>query len=383
MRTGVFLFGGVEIDDAGAGPPAPTDRRADNDSVWRATEAILDIGVRSDQLGYDIFWLTEHHFQHEGYEIVPNGILFGATLAERTKRIKIGTMFNVVGQWHPLRLAEDFAYLLNISGGRAVLGVGRGTVPREAESLGSRVGSFDNPDMVDADTFNRAQFDEAIAVIQAAYANERFSFSGQHFTFPPPGIPDRGGFVESLTLVPRPRFPVEWWQAITSPPTLAAVPRRGFGGVFWLKNHRFIRQWWDQFGDSFEAHHGRALAPGEGRMLVLNIRIEDSYEQALASARPGHDEFWKFLGPYGWSRGYAGADGQPAPAGLIPTLEESLANRTWIVGTAEQVAEGIDAYRQELSLQELCIFPNFSGDSYAKTDEQLTRYAEFVRPLLA
>ncbi len=383
MRTGVFLFGGVEIDDAGAGPPAPTDRRADNDRVWRATEAILDIGVRSDQLGYDIFWLTEHHFQHEGYEIVPNGILFGATLAERTKRIKIGTMFNVVGQWHPLRLAEDFAYLLNISGGRAVLGVGRGTVPREAESLGSRVGSFDNPDMVDADTFNRAQFDEAIAVIQAAYANERFSFSGQHFTFPPPGIPDRGGFVESLTLVPRPRFPVEWWQAITSPPTLAAVPRRGFGGVFWLKNHRFIKQWWDQFGDSFEAHHGRALAPGEGRMLVLNIRIEDSYEQALASARPGHDEFWKFLGPYGWSRGYAGADGQPAPAGLIPTLEDSLANRTWIVGTAEQVAEGIDAYRQELSLQELCIFPNFSGDSYAKTDEQLTRYAEFVRPLLA
>ena len=382
MRTGVFLFGGVEIDDAGAGPPAPTDRRADNDSVWRATEAILDIGVRSDQLGYDIFWLTEHHFQHEGYEIIPNGILFGATLAERTKRIKIGTMFNVVGQWHSLRLAEDFAYLLNISGGRAVLGVGRGTVPREAESLGSRVGSFDNPDMVDADTFNRAQFDEAIAVIQAAYANERFSFSGQHFTFPPPGIPDRGGFVESLTLVPRPRFPVEWWQAITSPPTLAAVPRRGFGGVFWLKNHRFIKQWWDQFGDSFEAHHGRALAPGEGRMLVLNIRIEDSYEQALASARPGHDEFWKFLGPYGWSRGYAGADGQPAPAGLIPTLEESLANRTWIVGTAEQVAEGIDAYRQELSLQELCIFPNFSGDSYAKTDEQLTRYAEFVRPLL-
>ena len=383
MRTGVFLFGGVEIDDAGAGPPAPTDRRADNDRVWRATEAILDIGVRSDQLGYDIFWLTEHHFQHEGYEIVPNGILFGATLAERTKRIKIGTMFNVVGQWHPLRLAEDFAYLLNISGGRAVLGVGRGTVPREAESLGSRVGSFDNPDMVDADTFNRAQFDEAIAVIQAAYANERFSFSGQHFTFPPPGIPDRGGFVESLTLVPRPRFPVEWWQAITSPPTLAAVPRRGFGGVFWLKNHRFIKQWWDQFGDSFEAHHGRALAPGEGRMLVLNIRIEDSYEQALASARPGHDEFWKFLGPYGWSRGYAGADGQPAPAGLIPTLEESLANRTWIVGTAEQVAEGIDAYRRELSLQELCIFPNFSGDSYAKTDEQLTRYAELVRPLLA
>ena len=83
MRTGVFVFGGVEMDDAGAGPPAPTDRRYDNEATWHATERILDTGVRCDQLGYDVFWLTEHPFQHEGYEIVPNGILFGATLADR------------------------------------------------------------------------------------------------------------------------------------------------------------------------------------------------------------------------------------------------------------------------------------------------------------
>ncbi|MFN0028157.1 MAG: LLM class flavin-dependent oxidoreductase [Acidimicrobiales bacterium] len=382
MRTGVFLFGGVEINDAGAGPPAPTDRRANNESVWRATESILDIGVRSDQLGFDLFWLTEHHFQHEGYEVVPNGILFGATLAERTSAIKIGTMFNVVGQWHPLRLAEDFAYLHNISGGRAIFGVGRGTVPREAEALGSKVGSFDNPDMVDADTFNREQFDEAITVIRAAFDQERFSFHGKHYTFPPAGIPDRGGFVTDLTLLPRPRYPIEWWQAITSPPSLEAVPKRGFGGVFWLKSHTFIKQWWDRYAEVFEAAHGAVLAPGEKRMLVLNIRIEDSFEQALTSARPGHDEFWKFLGPYGWSRGYQDADGKPVAAGLIPSLEDSLRNRTWIVGNPQQVAEGIDHYRQELGLQELCLFPNFSGDSYAKTDEQLTRYAEEVRPLL-
>ena len=103
----------------------------------------------------------------------------------------------------------------------------------------------------------------------------------------------------------------------------------------------------------------------------------------LFRSRPGHDEFWKFLGPYGWSRGYMGTDGKPAPPGLIPTLEESLANRTWIVGSPEQVAEGIAFYRDRLQLQELCLFPNFSGDTYAKTDEQLTRYAEEVRPLLA
>ena len=148
-----------------------------------------------------------------------------------------------------------------------------------------------------SDTYNREQFEEAVEVMRLAFAEERFAFHGKHFTFPPPGIPDRGGFVEHLTLIPRPRHPVEWWQAVTSPPTLEAVPRRGFGGVFWLKHHSFIEQWWHRFGECWEQAHGTPLAPGDRRMLVVNIRIEDTYEQAVASARPGHDEFWKFLGP--------------------------------------------------------------------------------------
>jgi alkanesulfonate monooxygenase SsuD/methylene tetrahydromethanopterin reductase-like flavin-dependent oxidoreductase (luciferase family) len=382
MRTGVFLFGGVEMDDAGAGPPAPTDRRYDNEACWYATERILDMGVASERYGYDIFWLTEHHFQHEGYEVVPNGILFGTALAARTTRLKIGTMFNVVPQWHPLKLAEDFAFLHNISGGRGIMGVGRGTVPREAETLGTKIGSYDNPDKADADQLNREMFDEAVEVIRLAFDNELFKFGGKHYTYPPPGIPDRGGFVEHLTLIPRPRHPVEWWQAVTSPPTLQAVPQKGFGGVFWLKHHGFVRQWFERFGELYAAHHGRELAAGEKRMLVVSVRIEDTYEAALASARPGHDEFWKFLGPYGWSRGYMGEGGKPAAPGLIPTLEESLENKTWLVGTPEQVAEGIAFYRDQLGLRDLCLFPNFPGDSYDKTEEQLARYAEQVRPLL-
>ena len=84
MRVGAFLFGGVEMDDAGAGPPAPTDRRHSNEVMWRASEQMLDVGVLCDRLGYDSYWLTEHHFQYEGYEVVPNGLLFGAILAERS-----------------------------------------------------------------------------------------------------------------------------------------------------------------------------------------------------------------------------------------------------------------------------------------------------------
>ena len=105
-------------------------------------------------------------------------------------------------------------------------------------------------------------------------------------------------------------------------------------------------------------------------------------EKAMASVRPGHDEFWKFLGPYGWSKGYMGPDGGPAQPGLIPTLEESIENRTWLVGTADDVAEQLNTYKTDLGLENLVLFPNMPGDAYAKTEEQVTRIAEEVLPQL-
>ena len=382
MRTGVFLFGGVEFPDAGGGPPAPTDRRFNHKETWAATERIIDMGVVCDRLGFDSYWLTEHHFQYEGYEVIPNGILVGTILAERTEQIRIGMAFNIVPQWHPLRLAEDFATMHNISGGRGILGVGRGTVPREAETLGTKIGSFDNPDKAAADELNRKQFDEAMQVIRLALDNESFSFHGDVYDFPPPGIPDRGGFVSELSLVPRPLYPYEIWQAITSPPTLEQVPRWGWGGVFWNNHHSFVKMRWEQFAEIYAAAHGRELERGEHRLLVMNVRVEDTYEDAVASVRDGHDEFWKFLGPYGWSKGYMGPDGRPAKPGLIPTLEESLDQKIWEVGSPEQLAEAISWYDEQIGLENLLLFPAMPGDPYEKVEEQLHRLAEEVLPLL-
>ena len=382
MRVGIFLFGGVEMDDAGSGPPSPTDRRYSPEHIWRATEQTIETGVLCDRLGFDSYWLTEHHFQFEGYEVIPNGILIGAILAERTEQIRIGMAFNIVPQWHPLRLAEDFATLHNISGGRGILGVGRGTVPREAENLGTRIGSLDNPDRVAADDFNREQFDEAMSIIHMALDQDTFAFHGNQFDFPTAGIPDRGGFVEELTLVPRPLYPYETWQAITSPPSLRQVPQAGWGGVFWNNHHSFIRSRWEQFAETWAEAHGRELERGEHRQLVLCTRVEDTHEQAVNAVRNGHDEFWKFLGPYGWSKGYMGPDGKPAKPGLIPTLEESIDNKTWVVGTAEEVAETIRWFDDQIGLDNLLLFPAMPGDSYSDTAEQVQRISEGVLPLI-
>jgi alkanesulfonate monooxygenase SsuD/methylene tetrahydromethanopterin reductase-like flavin-dependent oxidoreductase (luciferase family) len=182
--------------------------------------------------------------------------------------------------------------------------------------------------------------------------------------------------------VPRPTSPYEIWQAITSPGSLEAVPARGFGGVFWLLNDQLLKQRWERYAEVYEAAHGTGLARGAKRNVVVNVCVGDTYEQAVEAARPGHDEFWRFLGQYGWARGYRGPGGGPAPKGWMPELEDSISQKVWVVGTAEQVAETLAGMRDDIGIQDLTIFPSMPGESYDRAADQLHRFAEQVRPLL-
>jgi len=83
--------------------------------------------------GFDSVWATEHHF--DNYSISPDVCQLLSYLAGKTKRIKLGSMVIVV-PWHdPMRLAEQISLLDHVSGGRYILGVGRGLARREFEGL--------------------------------------------------------------------------------------------------------------------------------------------------------------------------------------------------------------------------------------------------------
>ena len=113
------LFAGhVDMDNVGYGGVPVNDRRFSNEYLVTAYDKAEAIATMMDRTGFDTFWMAEHHFQPEGYECLPNLLLFYVHLAHLTTNINFGCGFNITPMWNPLRLAEDYATADILTGGR-------------------------------------------------------------------------------------------------------------------------------------------------------------------------------------------------------------------------------------------------------------------------
>ncbi|MDP2700490.1 MAG: LLM class flavin-dependent oxidoreductase, partial [Candidatus Rokubacteria bacterium] len=107
----------------------PGRARSDFD-VYRDDLRLADL---CEPLGFDSIWSVEHHFTD--YTMCPDVLQFLTYMAGRTTRVALGSMV-VVLPWHdPMRVAEQISMLDNISGGRMILGLGRGAGKVEFEGL--------------------------------------------------------------------------------------------------------------------------------------------------------------------------------------------------------------------------------------------------------
>ena len=105
------------------------------DDPQRLYEETLDLFVAADQLGYDVAWVAQHHFEGPAGAL-PSPFPFLAALAERTQRLRLGTSIVVLPFETPLRVAEDAAVVDLLSGRRLELGVGSGSSPSEFQTFG-------------------------------------------------------------------------------------------------------------------------------------------------------------------------------------------------------------------------------------------------------
>jgi limonene 1,2-monooxygenase len=97
-------------------------------------ERDLDLAVWLDKLGYDEYWMGEHH--SGGWEINASPELFIATAAERTRHIKFGLGVASLPYHNPYILADRVRQLDYLTRGRVMFGVGPGSLPSDAYMIG-------------------------------------------------------------------------------------------------------------------------------------------------------------------------------------------------------------------------------------------------------
>ena len=84
-RFSTLYVGHIELEGCGLDGVPADDRRYPNARLIEAFDSAAAVAQAADALGYETFWLAEHHFQHEGWECIPNIPMLAVDLAHRTR----------------------------------------------------------------------------------------------------------------------------------------------------------------------------------------------------------------------------------------------------------------------------------------------------------
>src|SRR5262245_13777717 len=145
------------------------ERRHDCD-LTEQYEDRLRLMAQADEAGIYGYHIAEHH--HSPLCLAPNQSVFLAAAAQRTKRLKLGTLVYVLPLYHPIRILEEICMVDRLSNGRVQVGVGRGAGGGSELTLWGADGSV-----------SEGLFRETLEIMLKGFKNEFLSFQGKHYNF--------------------------------------------------------------------------------------------------------------------------------------------------------------------------------------------------------
>jgi len=324
-------------------------------------EELTDSVRLADRLGWARVMTTEHHFHYYG-GVVPNPAVMLAAWARETRRIRLATAVSLLPLRHPLQVAEDYAMVDQLSGGRFDLGVSRGFAPHEFEPFG----------VAGAESLERVT--EGLDIIQRFWAGEPFEYEGRFHRF------------GRITPIPRPvqaRIPV-WFAASNERTTFE---RAGLLGHHLLMNQypMSYEQLVERFGYYTAAHAAAGHAPSMRRAGVSFMAyIADTEDEAIAVAQGPLQEHVGALRKLQQHRefdtDYAGDPSLLLALSTDGDIRDVFRRRTMIC-TPAQAIERLARYRA-LGFDEAIFICRFGALTHAQCCRTIERLTHEVWPAL-
>ena len=321
-------------------------------SVHERLERVVENAVLAERLGFDSYAVGERH-AGEFVSSAPT-VLLGA-LAQATDRILLSTGVTVLSLLDPVRVAEDYATVDQLSGGRLEIVIGKGNEDKHFAMFGLQLaGQYE-------------YLTENYELLRRLLREEDVSWRGTHHAP-----------LDGVTTHPRPfdgPFRV-WHGSATS--TAAVDLAAKWGDPLFTANALQPRENYKVLIDRYReklVEHGHDPAVGYVGSGSGGLFLADTDAEAIAQYRPIYEGFAAKL------RALHAGDDRPGKVTSFATIEEAVERGPALVGTPERVAAKIvdyhGAYRHDV--QSVSINPVLP---YPQQQEVLTRFAEEVVPLV-
>jgi alkanesulfonate monooxygenase SsuD/methylene tetrahydromethanopterin reductase-like flavin-dependent oxidoreductase (luciferase family) len=335
------------------------DGRLSDFEVYRQE---LALAARAEGAGFDSVWMSEHHFSD--YQLTPQTPMVLSWLAGQTTRLKLGQMVSVL-PWHdPVRVAESYAVLDHLSGGRAIAGLGRGLGRIEFDNFRVPMGE------------SRRRFTEYSEAILNALETGYIECDGELYQQPPAAIRPR----------PFASFKGRTFAAAVSPASMELMARMGVGILViaqkpWETAEAELAQYRERYLElnGFEAPKPvLVLVVGVSRDRHVGQRMRDVYLQRWARSTVEH---YQFDNP-----GFAEIEGYEYYGALANNIAKHGLERfngfladLQVWGSPEEVTEKLIDYTRRCDAGALVVDMTFGGMPY---DEAAANFDAFTTEVL-
>ena len=333
MNIGVFI---------GTQHPPHADMRQAFEHHLEQTRAVRDSG-------FDAVWVGQHYltFPEQFFQTTP----LLARLAAEAGDMLIGTNLVLLPLHNVVDVAEQYATMDIIAGGRFILGVGLGYRDPEYRVFG-----------IDRKT-RAARFEEQIQALRLLWTEDHASFSGQHVRFTDVSIRPRP--------LQRPRPPI-WIGAAAD----VAVKRAALLGDAWISTSvTTFAAIKDQVALYHRVRHAAGLPPATDYAKCVELYVSGDRRRAFEASAPHMAA--KYRSYYAWGMGA----NVPGESGQNLTLEELVKDR-FIIGTPDDCIRECLAHRDVLGVTHLIVRFNFPGMAPDHVLEAIRLFGREVIPAI-